>query len=260
MNNKEQKQLLSAYFDNEVTPEERTQIEQLLESSGDARRVLEETGQLAELIRMLPKQIAPETLSAIVMQQAEQQTLAAVPSAKNGSTSRGRSWLKWTAGLITTAAVLFVTARIILKPKPVLFVDNAETSLAGSDEVAFNEDGEIDIDDFFGSDSDSDGDMAEMIVGTDFPDVSDGNMKTRVASTAKPTSAEGNRVDRMTALLPLPKNGAGGGKGQARMSVASLRSMHIVEHVLVGLTFEMSIGKLCKSEKCLITMNSPMAK
>ncbi len=116
MNDQEQKQLLSAYFDNEVTPEERAKVEDLLESSIDARQTLEEISQLAEFIRSLPKEAAPETLASTVMQQAEREMSLPLPSvANNASPSATNSkpfWLVWGGGLLATVAMLFVATRL----------------------------------------------------------------------------------------------------------------------------------------------------
>ncbi len=110
MKNKEQEQLLSSYFDNEVSPAERAEIERLLESSTETQQSLQEIGQLADLIRSLPKQSAPENLPAAVMQQAKREMLHSAPSAQVDTPTTGRqyAWFGWVGGLISTAALLFV--------------------------------------------------------------------------------------------------------------------------------------------------------
>ncbi|VAX38462.1 hypothetical protein MNBD_PLANCTO02-251, partial [hydrothermal vent metagenome] len=116
MNDQEQKQLLSAYFDNEVTPEERAKVEDLLESSIDARQALEEISQLAEFIRSLPKEAAPETLASTIMQQTEREMSLPLPSVANNASpstaSRKPFWLVWGGGLLATVAMLFVATRL----------------------------------------------------------------------------------------------------------------------------------------------------
>lgn len=102
--------LLSAYFDREVTPAERAAAEQLLESDVAARQELEEIGGLSDLLRSLPHEAAPDFLLPATLQRAERETLfahAARPVAV-GRPRRRREWLVVLAGLLTTSAAVLL--------------------------------------------------------------------------------------------------------------------------------------------------------
>ncbi len=55
---------ISSYFDGEVTPEERAEIERLLETSLEARREFDDYKRLSALLKDLPVESAPRYLSA----------------------------------------------------------------------------------------------------------------------------------------------------------------------------------------------------
>ncbi len=102
--------LLSAYFDREVTPAERAAAEQLLERDIAARQELEEIGGLSDLLRSLPHEAAPDFLLPATLQRAERETLfehAAGPVAV-ASPRRRREWLVVLAGLLTTSAAVLL--------------------------------------------------------------------------------------------------------------------------------------------------------
>jgi anti-sigma factor RsiW len=103
--------LLSAYFDREVTPTERAAAEQLLESDVAARQELEEIGGLSDLLKSLPSEAAPDFLLPATLQRAEREALfahaAAAPVAV-ASPRRRREWLVVLAGLLTTSAAVLL--------------------------------------------------------------------------------------------------------------------------------------------------------
>ncbi|MBT4864819.1 MAG: hypothetical protein HON53_06785, partial [Planctomycetaceae bacterium] len=68
-------ELLSAYFDGELSPEDRQRAEQMLEESVDARRDIDGVAELSELVKSLPTEPAPVELLPAVMRQAERETL-----------------------------------------------------------------------------------------------------------------------------------------------------------------------------------------
>lgn len=108
--------LLSAYFDHEVTSAERAAAEQWLEESPEARTELDEIGALSDLLRSLPRERAPDHLVQSTLQRAERETLlpkaAAAVAPVVAAARRQREWLVVLTGLATTAAaaVLIVTS------------------------------------------------------------------------------------------------------------------------------------------------------
>ena len=70
-------ELISAYFDGEVSPEERVVVEQLLADSDDAQRELNETARLSALLHSFPRESAPVDLVSNVLRQTEQLPLPA---------------------------------------------------------------------------------------------------------------------------------------------------------------------------------------
>lgn len=103
--------LLSAYFDREVTAAERAAAEQLLERDIAARQELEEIGGLSDLLRSLPHEAAPDFLLPATLQRAERETLFAHASAAPVavvSPRRRREWLVVLAGLLTTSAAVLL--------------------------------------------------------------------------------------------------------------------------------------------------------
>lgn len=102
--------LLSAYFDHEVTPAERAAAEELLERDVAARQELEEIGGLSELLKSLPHETAPDFLLAAALQRAERETLfehAAAPVAV-ARPRRRREWMVVLVGLLTTSAAVLL--------------------------------------------------------------------------------------------------------------------------------------------------------
>ncbi|QDT99189.1 anti-sigma factor family protein [Gimesia aquarii] len=66
---------LSAYFDHEVSPEERRQLESLLENSAEARQELHEIGELSRLLQETATESAPPELAPSIRKRIEQETL-----------------------------------------------------------------------------------------------------------------------------------------------------------------------------------------
>lgn len=66
---------LSAYFDHEVSPEERRELEALLEDSPEARQELHEFGELSRLLQETATESAPPELAASIRRRIEQETL-----------------------------------------------------------------------------------------------------------------------------------------------------------------------------------------
>ncbi len=97
-------ELLSAYLDGEVTPEERAVVERRLEQSPDLRDTLEGLSEVGDLIRSLPRPRPPIDLPDRVV-------AAIAPKPLAGSATparRGRLWRAWpllTAGTVIAAGV-----------------------------------------------------------------------------------------------------------------------------------------------------------
>ncbi len=98
--------LISAYFDDELSLDERARVEELLHASDAARRELEEVRCLSRVLKGFTAEPAPEDLSAAVLAQAERDSLlASVPERAQ------RGWLAPVIGLLVTAASLLLLAQ-----------------------------------------------------------------------------------------------------------------------------------------------------
>lgn len=105
-------ELISAYFDGEVTPEERAAVERLLAESDESQRELNETARLSALLHSFPRESAPIGLSANVLQQTNLLPMPTVPQAPAPAAMRS-SGGEWRAALISsvvTAAALLMVA------------------------------------------------------------------------------------------------------------------------------------------------------
>lgn len=71
---------LSSYFDHEVSPEERKELESLLETSAEARQDLHEIGEISRLLQETATELAPPELAPSIRRRIEQETLLAKPS------------------------------------------------------------------------------------------------------------------------------------------------------------------------------------
>ncbi len=132
MNPQSSDELISAYFDGEVSPEERAAVERLLTESDDAQRELNETSRLSALLHSFPRESAPADLAGNVLQQTSQLEL---PRAAPVRSSRN-VWREWRAALISavsTAAVLIVIWNIFDVPNearhPLAQLDRSKEAL-----------------------------------------------------------------------------------------------------------------------------------
>ena len=108
-------ELISAYFDGEVSPVERAEVERLLSGNDDARRELNETAQLSALLHSFPREAAPVELAANVLRQTNLIPLPPLPSPTSPTkTSTQNVWRDWKAGFagaaITAAAMCLIIA------------------------------------------------------------------------------------------------------------------------------------------------------
>ena len=135
-------ELLSAYFDGELSPEDRQRAEQMLEESVEARRDIDGVAELSELVKSLPTEPAPVVLLSSVLRQAERETLLPpnhAPSAASNGASR--SWMTVIGGIAAIAATVLVTVQMLptttpgptassiadVSPRGTLVADNRKT-------------------------------------------------------------------------------------------------------------------------------------
>ena len=105
-------ELISAYFDSEVTPDERAAVERRLAESEVVRDELAEVGGLSKLLAALPRGSAPPEFRSGVLQAAEQRLLLPARSRQGGvvrEMSRRRRVWQGAAALCAIAAALVLT-------------------------------------------------------------------------------------------------------------------------------------------------------
>lgn len=132
MNPQSSDELISAYFDGEVSPEERAAVERLLAESEDAQRELNETSRLSALLHSFPRESAPADLAENVLQQTSQLEIPRVAPVR----SSRNVWRELRAALISavsTAAVLIVIWNIFDVPNearhPLAQLDRAKEAV-----------------------------------------------------------------------------------------------------------------------------------
>ncbi|MGQ0634574.1 MAG: anti-sigma factor family protein [Planctomycetaceae bacterium] len=103
-------EVLSAYFDGELPPEQRAQVERWLETSPRAQQTLAQMRQVSAGLRSLPRAELPAEFAAQVLQEAERQMLLPVAAAARPPRPI-RAWL-FAAGGLATAALLLVTMQL----------------------------------------------------------------------------------------------------------------------------------------------------
>ena len=100
--------LLSAYFDGELSSQNRAEVERLLQASSEARRELDEIGALSQLLRSLPSDAAPDELAPSVLQRAERDSLLPAAQSETPVSGRTRAWAIVVGGLVATTAATFL--------------------------------------------------------------------------------------------------------------------------------------------------------
>lgn len=118
MDDLSQDELLSAYLDGEVTPQEREQVERWLAESPEARQTLEELRNLSAAVQSLPKAELGEDLADSVLRLAERRMLTTAPQADDSLPQPAFTWagalrrvisprnLSWSIAAITVALVV----------------------------------------------------------------------------------------------------------------------------------------------------------
>jgi hypothetical protein len=135
MNQPVPEELISAYFDGEVSPDERGAVERLLESSSELRQQLDETSKLSALLHSFPRESAPRELAANVQKQvnaAAQPPVATAQNAVPATTRRSlsREWTAFGAGMLATIASLLMFVTFNRPP----FITNSPTPVQMADE------------------------------------------------------------------------------------------------------------------------------
>lgn len=116
MNDKPNKSLISAYHDGELTAAERTEAEQLLASSPEARAELEGYRHVSNLLREAGRPTLDRDLTPVVMQAIEQQML--LPTTTQPLRSQQADWKKWAAVVAAVAMCLIVVVGINMQRDP----------------------------------------------------------------------------------------------------------------------------------------------
>jgi hypothetical protein len=137
--------LLSAFLDREVTPEEDAQVRKHLQTSPQARQEFQDYQRLGELLHELPRKAAPTEFAAAVMQQAERETLIPLEEAPAGvaasqavrSTRRG--WLVAVVGMLATAAAVLIVVNLPARKDAVAIRDGVMPDVATRAAVAMRE-------------------------------------------------------------------------------------------------------------------------
>lgn len=133
-------ELLSAYLDNEVTEEERAQVEQALVASPETRRSLEELRQVQARLQSVPRMSLPDDFHERVVQEATRREATQPVSARPSGTGR---WMRISAVATTVAALLLIAILVAIQQRDSEVVENSDPDgtnvvqqLPGNDVVA----------------------------------------------------------------------------------------------------------------------------
>src|SRR5262245_40665878 len=103
-------ELLSAYFDGELTDDEKVLVEQLLADDIAARETLDEVAEVSGWIRSLPRPAAPADLHAAVLARVRAATTP-VQAASSATRPKRRHQLHWIAATAASLLITFVIYR-----------------------------------------------------------------------------------------------------------------------------------------------------
>lgn len=103
----EQLDRLTAYLDGQLSPEERAEVEALLERDPEARKLLDELRRTSELVGSLPRATAPTGFNDRLIERLERQALLGDESFAPTS---GRRVLSWARGIAAAASIALVAA------------------------------------------------------------------------------------------------------------------------------------------------------
>lgn len=133
MNEELEEDLLSAYLDDELGPEQRAECERLLATSSQAQQELNELKQLSKLIDELPDESVPREFRARVMQTAERRMLLpdADATASKSTDRPSRRYWQSAIALATTAALVLVTVKLFETPEDSRFGSDSDVAITG---------------------------------------------------------------------------------------------------------------------------------
>jgi len=107
-------ELISAYFDGEVTAEERATVESYLAGSEEAQRELNETARLSALLHSFPREVAPASLAAGIEERTSSLPLPTVSrTPRSGSVPLWPQVRAAVVSAVTTAAAFLLILRAI---------------------------------------------------------------------------------------------------------------------------------------------------
>lgn len=133
MNHSPSHDLISAYVDDRLSPEERAEVDALLDSSAEARAEFEAYRKLSGLLKGLPEQQAPNDLASRVMAQAERESLHGKSIAQTTETPpTNRRWLISTASLASVVVILFLAFNQFDQQ----IADHSEVTMSAADSTA----------------------------------------------------------------------------------------------------------------------------
>lgn len=115
-------ELLSAYHDEETSPEERTRIEKGLADSPELQAQLGKHQQLSSLLADLPPERLPQEFPSQVLHTAERETLLPVAPVAD-PLPRQRGWGVIAGSLIASAAALLLMVKLVDNPDSNIVVD-----------------------------------------------------------------------------------------------------------------------------------------
>ncbi len=122
------KELLSAYFDDEVTADERAQVRRVVEQTPSIRNVLDDYAQLSENLKSLRQDVHAPGLREVVMAEIRTEATAVeTPAAKSAS----RRWLMIAGSVMTVAAAGLL---LLIWPAGPQMVDRADVATVPAEE------------------------------------------------------------------------------------------------------------------------------
>ncbi len=211
--NDDQRERLSAYLDDEVTPQERAEIDAWLASDPSARAELESLRGVSRAIGNLPRVSAGPELADRVISQVEREALLARQEAPRSLPGKG-----WLAGL-GAAAVLMLAVTIALRSRARM----AET--AGVDQVLTVADAENGQPVATAAPQ-----MMSPSVGEESEDID--QLRARFDSGSRPTdldtAARPNAVEIAPSAAPMPK-AASGASGEGEVGDTSLSYAYLYQ-------------------------------
>lgn len=105
-------ELLSAYLDGEVTPEEKLSVQQLLEEKPELQERLSELSEISQNVRELPRESAPNDFAQSILDNLEPQ-VARKPASSQIAPAKRSLIRQWSSSLVAVA-VLFVVGMFLV--------------------------------------------------------------------------------------------------------------------------------------------------